>query len=812
MTESFLGGKVVLHSGDCRDVMRALPDNSVDAIVTDPPYALVSIQKRFSSETAAAAQAEGMGGAYKRLSGGFMGKKWDTGEAAFAVEFWAEALRVLKPGGHVVAFGGTRTYHRLACAIEDGGFEIRDCLMWVYGCLDAETVAVTPNGLAHHSELNVGDIVLTYDPATKAYSWGPIEHVHRYSISDTVYRIATDYGDQVVSRNHRCIVERGGEETFQFAEEIAREREACVPVLEDLPALLAAVSGSYQGTGDAQSDMLPRVHESAHWPYQLWGAPSRDAQGQVESDVLSLRNRVLAEYEVVGQGEAAGMFAPVQRGSAWSRVEGTRAQGPCGVESGVGGGAGGALHRAVQSIMEGWRHVSAQARELCERALCSLPRRVLAYGTNRWLCDGASPCCGSYSWALSDTIGVGASHRPQTAQQRPGQPHVVRDEQGSQTVRGWEGHHAVVGRVTAEQYDGVIWCVTVRTGAFVAVRNGMAFPTGNSGFPKSHNVSKAIDKAAGAEREIVRIPASEVRNPKATGSGRDGMDGATRPWIEQAKERGFHEKAGDTPVTDAAKQWDGWGTALKPAVEPIVLARKPLDGTVAANVLKWGTGAINVDGCRVAHSEECRPIKAQSLEGRKGRIIAQAIRDKDTTELKASGRYPANIIHDGSAEVVGAFPESDGQQGDVRGTEPSQVTADIYGAFNGRVPQVSRGDSGSAARFFYTAKADSHDRIASKHPTVKPVDLMQWLVRLVCPKGGTVLDPFAGTGTTGEAAWREGVRAILIEREVDYQQDIARRMDLADKPSKRQAVAKTKGAIDDLGPLFASPSAVEAAE
>lgn len=127
--KTFLNGKVTLYGGDSREVLKTLPDNSIDSVVCDPPYALVSIVKRFGGENAAPAK----GDVYARASAGFMGKQWDTGETAFAAEFWAEVLRVLKPGGHVVAFSGTRTYHRMACAIEDAGFEIRDCIMWVYG-------------------------------------------------------------------------------------------------------------------------------------------------------------------------------------------------------------------------------------------------------------------------------------------------------------------------------------------------------------------------------------------------------------------------------------------------------------------------------------------------------------------------------------------------------------------------------------------------------------------------------------------------------------------------------------------------------
>ncbi len=392
---TFLDGRVTLHAGDNLPVLKSLADCSIDSVVTDPPYALVSIVKRFANSPRNE-KTENVENPYGRTGRGFMGKKWDNGERAFAVEFWAEVYRVLKPGGHVVAFSGTRTYHRMAVAIEDAGFEIRDQLQWLYG----------------------------------------------------------------------------------------------------------------------------------------------------------------------------------------------------------------------------------------------------------------------------------------------------------------------------------------------------------SGFPKSHN-------------------------------------------------------------QDA--EWAGWGTALKPAQEPIAFARKPLIGTVAENLRRHGTGALNIDGCRVAggggvfRSDEASQERRYTHNGSTNFAATPGPRGGDP-----SGRWPANIVHDGSDEVVSAFPEAPGQMAAVRpASGAGQKTGGILGAFATNSDCDPRGDAGTAARFFYSAKADAHDRIGSKHPTVKPVDLMQWLVRLVTPKGGVVLDPFAGTGTTGEAAWREGMRAVLIEREDEYLADIARRMNLADKPTKRAAVAKTKGSIDDFGPLFA---------
>lgn len=436
----FLDGKVELYGGDSRDVIKTLPDNSISACVCDPPYALVSIVKRFGGENAAPTRD---GDVYSRSSSGFMNQSWDTGETAFAVEFWAEIMRVLKPGGHVVAFSGTRTYHRLAVAVEDAGFEIRDQLAWVYG----------------------------------------------------------------------------------------------------------------------------------------------------------------------------------------------------------------------------------------------------------------------------------------------------------------------------------------------------------SGFPKSHDVSKAIDKAAGAER--ARKPVEHRANASAAihASGFGAPD-----WAPQVND----------PVTAAAAAaaWQGWGTALKPAWEPIVMARKPLVGTVAANVLEHGTGALNIDGCRV-ESDEVMPVF-----DRTGGATDHVAWEMGTVRLvgyEARGRWPANIVHDGSDEVVGCFP--DVKSGAL--TAAQQVNGGFAGTVNCYGTAATGGtneyyaSSGSAARFFYSAKADKQDRIGSKHPTVKPIDLMQWLCRLVTPPGGTVLDPFAGSGSTGEAAWREGFQCVLIEREEEYQKDIAERLRLADKgPLERRARAIKQ--TNEIGGLFAN--------
>lgn len=252
-----------------------------------------------------------------------------------------------------------------------------------------------------------------------------------------------------------------------------------------------------------------------------------------------------------------------------------------------------------------------------------------------------------------------------------------------------------------------------------------------------------------------------------------------------------------------AEGYDGFrygGQALKPAIEPIFMGQKPFsEASGTANILKWGTGGVNVDGCRVAGVEDT---------ARQSGINAGIYGRDDRANIRGggTGRWPANLIHDGSADVLAAFPEAPGAIRPVGPEYGKKVSVNVFGDYGAREQTVIHGDSGSAARFFYSAKADSDDRIGSKHPTVKPVDLMCYLVRLVTPPGGLVLDPFAGTGTTGEAAFREGMRAVLIEREADYRADIAERMRLclSGAHERKREIMKRKGMADDhAGPLFA---------
>lgn len=222
---------------------------------------------------------------------------------------------------------------------------------------------------------------------------------------------------------------------------------------------------------------------------------------------------------------------------------------------------------------------------------------------------------------------------------------------------------------------------------------------------------------------------------------------------------------------------------LKPAWEPIVVARKNVEGTAKANIAKYGTGALNTEACKVRGDDApggeyvVKRLKPGATLERTGGSWRPEEGGVEYHGRTTPGRWPANLIHDGSDEVLEAFPVAPGQLAAAR-RDGARKKAIVYGAFkhNSTESPEPRNDSGSAARFFYCVKANAKDRAGSKHPTVKPLALMRYLVRLATPPGGTVLDPFAGSGTTMQAAVEEGFRVVGIERETDYTSDIKRRM------------------------------------
>lgn len=552
---------ITLLTGDCREVLKTLPDSSIDSVVTDPPYHLTTGKKGGSGP--ASVNLESPYGR-ARIGTGFMGMVWDGGDVAHDAAMWAEVLRVLKPGGHLLSFSGSRTYHRMACAIEDAGFEIRDQIMWIYASGFPKS---------HNLDNRKGKDFCGCESKTE------------------------------------CDVRP-------------------LPIGDVSPAV---------NVGEESRQVLQQ------------GVPecSISASGRSELSSSQVRTR--------------------------------------------------------EPSVEGRRDAEKGARELQGGSVRPLSGLGDANGEEGRLRDGASACDGEAVRILADADGGCRSPRSQPREQSANEPLAVSDECGPQARGAW---------------------------------------------PICPRCCKP------------RIP-------------------------------------------------DGLGTALKPAHEPIVVARKPLIGTVAANVLAHGTGALNIDGCRIEMSAEDAETIANmggfgraSYERQPGNALELSVNPmpcRDSTPHTA-GRWPANIIHDGSEEVLAEFPNAPGQSGPSSDIQRTRGTC--YGALShGGKQYIPRNDEGSAARFFYCAKASKADREAgchglptkrggmvsntsgqhitrrdggdpgeraNHHPTVKPTELMRYLCRLVTPPGGIVLDPFMGSGSTGRGAALEGFGFFGIELTPEY--------------------------------------------
>lgn len=635
-------------------------DNSIDCALTDPPYGI-----------------------------NFMGKKWDYDVPS--VEQWKEILRVLKPGGVILVFAGTRTQHRMACNIEDAGFVLKDCVMWLYGCLSEDTEILTESGWKHLYKIVKYDRIRIYDITNNIYKWETPERWTVYSVNkDTCYRIKSNTTDQIVSKEHRCLVEREGELIFKQAWELDE--------MEKMPVLPS--NFHYKKKSNRELLFKKLLWESKRLAQTLFGK----WQGEKES----------------------------QKG----------------------------IKNGKKSSVEGWCNLFPEKRKLwqIQNKICLLPKRILGYGSERRLRYGTSFISGSKFGQMFNVKRSSTSYRPQSRKQQDRKSNVVCKQQRPQITRS---------TISKIEYTGKLFCPTVSTGAFVARRNGLIFITGNSGFPKSLDISKAIDKKFGAKREVV---------------GKSLSGGFKRMMINN-KEQKFRPKdyyedgnkfTSNQPITPEAKLWDGYGTALKPAYEPIIVAMKPNEGTYAENALKWGVAGLNIDGSRVLVNPEIDDMlrkvnrnKRQTEVWEKGSGFKNE--ENSLTGVREKGRFPANIIHDGSEEVLESFPvtKSGATKREIGSYKGKSNTGFLRGESN---PSNQHGDSGSVARFFYCAKVSKKERGEdNNHPTVKPLALMRYLLKLIKPPtGGVVLDPFAGSGSTLIACKQAKRKVIGIELEEEY--------------------------------------------
>ena len=668
---------------------------------------------------------------------------------------------------------GTRTQHRMAVNIEDAGFEIRDIVAWIYGCLSEDTEILTINGWERYNKDIVNNLVLCYDVNEDKFSFNKPVKDYFYENKHTAYRIKSDKTDQIVSRNHRVLVERCGRKVFVEAE--ALERQENIPILESLSDLPETIYDEYKRTSNEEQG-LSEMYKEKKGEVEHREKTGKDRVSNLQENVLSDRTEQKQSEKILlnelcrkSEGLVKTLF------SKWKRKEKTRNR----------------IEWRKKPSLERWSNLFQEERKLwkIQNKICSLSERIFSNVKERRLCYGTSFISGTgigkiFNFKRSDT-----SQRPQSRKQLFRKPNVIQEQQGTQNIRSTRA------TIKPIEHKGNVWCVQVPTGAFVARRNGKMFITGNSGFPKSHNIGKALDGLLGKQGKGF------------VSAGDDGRKAEFKQDLSKRSDYGYKFK----PKSDNAKKFEGWGTALKPAMELWTLCRKPLsEKTVASNCLKWGTGGINIDECRVEADENYlngsfNPEKKQNGDVYNWSNGVKDIRRPPNTQ----GRFPANLIHDGSEEVVSGFPDSKSTGGSGKASQKTAPNS-IYGEYKDNY--ISQhlgglGDSGSASRFFYCAKSSKSERNkglegfeettvndggkkdidnafqrgitkrVNSHPTVKPVKLMQYLCRLITPKEGIILDPFMGSGTTGIGAKLEGFDFIGIEMNEEYMEIAKARID-----------------------------------
>ena len=813
--------------------MQSMEDNSVDSVVTDPPYGL---SKEPNIEEVLTKWLSGED--YKSTGKGFMGKSWDSFVPGPAT--WKEVFRVLKPGGYILCFAGTRTQDLMAISLRMAGFEIRDSVSWLYGCLSEDTEILTIDGWEKYHEGIINKPVLCYSVDKNSFEFNKPERSFFYENQHTAYRIQSDYTDQIVSRNHRCLVEREGRMVFRQAETL--ECEENIPVLEGLPDLSGTVYDYYKRAGSEEQKLSGLCKEELKQVKEGEEIPEKN-------NLPGVWERVLPAMAKQEQTEGL-LFKELCRKSK------TLVKRLCGEREGEKE-SNKRTQRRKEPRLEGWYNLFQEKGLLLQRCvnkICEVSTRIFGNGKERRVCYGTPSYNGSIIGQSINTAGVCSSYQSRPNRQQDGEFDVIQEQQGTQNIRRTRA------KVEPIEYKGNVWCVQVKTGAFVARRNGKIFITGNSGFPKSQNIGKAIDKARNEDlnpsamvaewlnkympdgwnmnqwrkylnqnivgeshgggsaqgwttgdvcgvvkprvptvdqwvklkgllslpddmdAEVWRLngnkgqPGENFKKREVVGEGPHHNPNSRQNWGPEGYKR---EQIITAPATPEAIKWEGWGSALKPAHEPIVLARKPLsEKTIAANVLKWGVGGLNIDKCRVGDDRG----RGDRYNGKppKGTTAAFQMVDKKQEEWDVpQGRFPANLIHDGSDEVVQGFP----QTVSVRSNRGGNIDKGEgrYGwqkeggeCFNKKdAYECGFNDSGSAARFFYCAKSSKSERNANSavkniHPTCKPLKLMRYLCRLITPPDGIVLDPFAGSGSTLIAAKQEGFNYIGIELESEY--------------------------------------------
>lgn len=649
----------IIYQGDSFEVLDTLEEKSIDAIVTDPPYGLTSITKRYGKEDSTPAK-EGKDGSFARLSKGFMGKTWDGTGIEYNVEFWKKCFKVLKPGGYLLSFGGTRTFHRIACAIEEAGFEIRDTLMWLYGCYSSDTQVLTNKGWKYFYELDKTEKILQWDKNTNLLNWYQPKEYFEYNIDDDMVHLKNRNTDQLITKNHSVyakVTMRRKSKERSFNRYKACELKKSWNI--DLPLAGQLINGLKVDNAYIIGWWLTDAYKHKDCNACMFSQSKPRTLNKLK-DWLNLHNIKYSEYVKKAKKENhkdEHIIYVNNELSLWLRQNFPNRELTMNVLQWD--------YNSRLNLLEGLMDGDGSIRE---NSYCEV-----FYSKNKERLD------------IFQALVISLNIRSHIDYKKG----CVYFNVKKNTTQLQNKH-----KLDNVHYVGKVYCLKTETGAFVVRRNGKAFISGNSGFPKSQNVGLAIDKKNGVDNRTgnIKTDGSSTGSIVTTGIGN--------------LKREYEER-------QAQNEWRGWGTCLKPAYEPIIMARKPVEGTVADNMLKYGVGGINIDECRVGDetvSIHNAPIGTFAGGGRE--------RGSDTNSYRESqGRFPANVITDGSDEVKANMPDTKSNGGKTTMSDFSKYKGSMMNTFNLKENSsrkdsnyIAPKDEGSACRYFYCAKASKKDR------------------------------------------------------------------------------------------------------
>lgn len=751
--------------GDAAEVLRTIGDGVAAAVVTDPPSGIA-----------------------------FMGAEWDRDKGgraqwvAWLAGILAEARRCTHDGGRSVVWSLPRTSHWTGCAVEDAGWSIENTVTHLYGCLTPDTEILVNGEWVSYDKATAGSLALCYDSERDSLAWKPIGELVVYEHHQHLYRLRGEVTDQLVTRGHRCPVYRDGRVVFLSADEVAEGGAALVPVVEDVRGMLATLPLPQRAGGALEGVQRGVPHGAAAVSPEEAAAHLRDLRGEVHPE----------EQPRSGQGEAlldkVQRAAPREGGGVRREDDGHRVEREGGLDGGVAGVVRGEDDRPAQPCVEGRRDARVVEGELCARGVRAVPAGVPSDGAARRVDSGAPSARGAGDRSDAHDGGERAPRQPQPAGQPPREPDALRVELGSQEVRASRFARADLVRVTREHHDGVVWCVTVPTGAFVARRNGKVFITGNTGWPKGSSQLKPAAETWWLARtgrstdlnvEACRVgtaksvPASPPKGDRLANYGeRPGRRGQT------GDEDGHNPNVGRYPPNVVLSHAPGCARVGTRKVQSnsanASRGAGGYGGRLAAQI--GNTGYADTDGTETVEAWECVP---------EGCPVAELDAQTGTLTTNPGVGVRRSIGYGGA----------------------SRETAYDYDASEGGPSRFFPCFPADPAVFRYVAKPSSAEKGAgaetNAHPTVKSIALMRWLIDLVTQRDDLVVDPFGGSGTTACAALASGRRVILVERDPHFA-EIARQRcahwgaewDAPARASKRKAPR-----VADAGPqgdLFAA--------